>query len=128
VVAAVPSLLLANLADARRRAEDWEDAWPGAVAAAVAEAKQDEREEWEEAISGTVESWRASYEGLPAPSPENALVRLHEPERCVPIPERPCERCGEEIQATRGPLAERCEACAVAVRNESFRNRRAVAA
>jgi hypothetical protein len=87
-VAVTPaSTLLDQLADARRRGETFEEAWPDALDAALAAATSPwERGEWRDVLSGMAPTWRASYERSPAPARERALLVLAEDRG--PVPDR----------------------------------------
>jgi predicted nucleic acid-binding Zn ribbon protein len=95
-----------QLAAARRAGASFDEAWPGALKAAV-NASQWERAEWLEALSGTVEAWRAGWERQPATRPERALAMLVLPGG-EPLPERACEQCGGEIPPERDKRALFC--------------------
>jgi hypothetical protein len=105
-----PEVLRDRLATARRGGVGFGEAWPVALAAAV-NAVQWEREEWIDALSGTVEAWRAAWERRDASRTDRALLALVRPggER---LPERACEDCGVEIPADRHRNARYCsDAC-----------------
>ena len=95
-----PAVLRERLATARRGGEGFDEVWPVALAAAVNAALW-EREEWRDILSGMVETWRAAWERRDASRTERALLALLTPGG-TPLPERPCEHCGEEIPADRG--------------------------
>ena len=95
-----------RLAAARRAGASFDEAWPGALKAAV-NASQWERAEWLEALSGTVEAWRAGWERQPATRPERAFAMLVMPGG-EPLPERACEQCGGEIPPERDKRARFC--------------------
>lgn len=95
-----PTVLRERLATAQREDMDFDDAWPGALAAAVNTAHW-EREEWLDILSGMVETWRAAWEHRDASRTERAFLALVMPGG-EPLPERACEHCGEEIPADRG--------------------------
>jgi hypothetical protein len=101
--------LVEHLAAARRRGEGLADAWPDALTGALAaEPVRWERAEWRCVLSSMVETWRDAFERVPASRRERALaVVAQDPDR-EPMPDRPCERCGEEIPSDRGPLAIYC--------------------
>jgi hypothetical protein len=63
-----PVVLRERLAAARRAGMSFEEAWPGALDAAV-NASRWEPAEWRQALSGTVEAWHA---GLGAPARHKA--------------------------------------------------------
>lgn len=100
-----------RLAAARRAGASFDEAWPGALKAAV-NASQWERAEWLEALSGTIEAWRAGWEHQPATRPERALAMLVMPGG-EPLPERACEQCDGEIPPERDKRALFCsDGCA----------------
>jgi hypothetical protein len=101
-----PEVLRDRLAIARRGGVGFGEAWPVALAAA-ASTVQWEREEWIDALSGTIEAWRAAWERRDATRPEQALVVLVRPGG-EQLPERACENCGEEIPADRHRNARFC--------------------
>ncbi len=108
----LPSVVLRErLVAARRAGVSFEEAWPGALDAAV-DASRWERAEWLEVLSGTVEAWRAGWERQPATRPERALAMLVMPGG-EPLPERACEQCGGEILPERDKRARFCsDGCA----------------
>jgi hypothetical protein len=68
------SVLLGQLADARRAGQTFEDAWEPAVAAALCSvADPREHSAWVKALAATREAWQRSYERRPCPRPELAL-------------------------------------------------------
>jgi hypothetical protein len=77
----------------------FDEAWPVALAEAVGAVRW-EREEWIDALSGTVEAWRAAWEHRDATGREKALAVLVRPGG-EQLPERACENCGVEIPANR---------------------------
>ncbi len=106
-----PAVLRERLATARRDGVSFDQAWPGALEAAVC-AVQWERAEWLEALSKTVKVWRAGWERRPSTGPERALDALVMPGG-EPLPERPCELCGGEIPPARDVRALFCsDGCA----------------
>lgn len=96
---APPAVLRERLAAARADGVSFEEAWPVALEAAVSTV-QWEREEWIEALSGTVEAWRAAWERRDTTRPEWALAVVVRPGG-EQLPERACEGCGVEIAADR---------------------------
>jgi len=101
--------LVEQLADARREGVPFEIAWPDALAAALtAEPVGWERAEWRRVLSSMVEMWRDAFERVPASRHERALATVAQDPDRVPLPDRECERCGEEIPPDRGPLARYC--------------------
>jgi hypothetical protein len=106
-----PVELREQLAAARRAGASFDQAWPGALKAAV-NASQWERAEWLEALSGTVRAWRAGWERQLATRPERALAMLVMPGG-EPLPERACEQCSGEIPPERDKRALFCsDGCA----------------
>ena len=100
VVRLPPVELREQLAAARRTGVSFDEAWPGALEAALSAARW-ERAEWLEVLSGMVEAWRAGWERRLATRPEQALAVLVMPGG-EPLPERACEHCGGEIPPERG--------------------------
>lgn len=94
------AILGERLAAARRAGLRFDDAWPAALAEAVNTASW-EREQWREAFSGTVETWRAAWERRTATRPERALLALVTPGGAR-LPERACAHCQREIPPERG--------------------------
>jgi hypothetical protein len=106
-----PVELREQLAAARRAGASFDQAWPGALKAAVS-ASQWERAEWLEVLSGTVRAWRAGWERQLATRPERALAMLAMPGG-EPLPERACEQCSGEIPPERDKRALFCsDGCA----------------
>ncbi len=101
-----PEVLRERLAAARHDGESFDRGWPVALAAAVS-AVQWEREEWVDALSGTVEAWRAAWERRDASRTDRALLVIVRPGG-LPLPERACENCGEEMPADRHRTARFC--------------------
>ena len=100
-----------QLAAARRAGASFDEAWPSALKAAV-NVSQWERAEWLEALSGTVEAWRAGWERQPTTRPERAFAMLVMPGG-EPLPERACEQCSGEIPPERDRRALFCsDGCA----------------
>jgi hypothetical protein len=95
-----PAVLRDQLATARRAGAGFDEAWSTALAVAV-NASRWEREEWREVLSGMVETWRAAWERRDATRAERAVLMLTT-SGGTPLPERPCEHCGEEIPPDRG--------------------------
>jgi hypothetical protein len=99
--------LRGQLADARRRGVSFTDAWPDALRAALASAPNKcDRDQWSDVLNDVemIATWRSAYTREPASAPEHAFVLLRDPER-VPMPDRPCNHCGEEIPSDRGKYA-----------------------
>jgi hypothetical protein len=101
-----PEVLRERLAAARHDGVSFNRAWPVALAAAVDTARW-EREEWIDALSGTVEAWRAAWERRDASRTDRALLVIVRPGG-TPLPERACENCGEEIPPDRPRTARFC--------------------
>jgi hypothetical protein len=105
-----PVKLREHLADARRAGASFDQAWPGALEAAVG-AVQWEREEWRDILSNMIETWRAAWERRDASSAEQAVLALVMPGG-IPLPERACENCDVEMPADRHRTARFCsDAC-----------------
>jgi hypothetical protein len=101
-----PEVLRERLAAARQDGVSFDRGWPVALAAAV-NAGQWEREEWIDALSGTVEAWRAAWERRDTTRPEQALAVIVRPGG-EQLPERACEGCGQEMPADRNVVARFC--------------------
>jgi hypothetical protein len=103
------TVLVEQLAAARREGVTFEQAFPDAVAAALAVVQTKwERSEWASVLGGMVATWRDAFERVPAGRCEQALAAIAaDPDR-EPMPDRPCERCAGEIPPDRGPLAIYC--------------------
>jgi hypothetical protein len=101
-----PVVLRERLATARSGGVNFDEAWPIALAAAV-NTVQWERGEWQDILSGMIETWRAAWERRYASRPESALLALPMPGG-TPLPERSCENCGEEMPADRHRAARFC--------------------
>ncbi len=101
-----PEVLRERLAAARQDGVSFDRAWPAALAAAV-NAMQWEREEWSDALSGTIEAWRAAWERRDASRTDRALLVIVRPGG-TPLPERACENCGVEIPVDRHRAARFC--------------------
>jgi hypothetical protein len=95
-----PAILGERLAAARRAGLRFDDAWPAALTEAVNAASW-EREQWLEALLGTVKAWRAGWERRAATRPERALLALVTPGG-TRLPERACAHCQREIPPERG--------------------------
>ncbi len=103
------AVLVEQLAAARREGVTFERAWPDALAAALTVVQTKwERSEWANVLGGMVEVWRDAFERVPASRHERALAAVAQDPDRQPMPDRPCERCGEEIPPDRGPLAIYC--------------------
>jgi len=120
-----PAILVERLATARREGASFAEAWAPALADALAGVPQRwEREAWSHALAGTWRAWRASYERRPATRTAQTFARLLDPERCEPVPERACERCGQEIPSQR---SRRALYCGAQCRYEAHRERELLA-
>jgi predicted nucleic acid-binding Zn ribbon protein len=101
--------LVELLAAARREGVTFERAWPDALAAALTVVQTKwERSEWASVLGSMASTWRDAFERVPADGRERALATVAQDPDRVPIPDRECERCGEEIPPDRGPLAIYC--------------------
>lgn len=60
-----PSQMLAGLAEARQRGDDFEEAWRWAFRAIKWPHDTTQRRQWKVALEGTREEWEASYERTP---------------------------------------------------------------
>jgi hypothetical protein len=101
-----PEVLRERLAAARQDGVSFDRAWPVALAAAANSVRW-EREEWIDALLGTVEAWRAAWERRDATRLEQALAVIVRPGG-EQLPERACEQCGVEIAADRHRAARFC--------------------
>jgi hypothetical protein len=101
-----PEVLRERLAAARHDGVSFDRAWPVALAVAVTAVRW-EREEWIDALSGTVEAWRAAWERRDTSRTDRALLVIVRPAG-TPLPERACENCGEEMPADRNVVARFC--------------------
>jgi hypothetical protein len=125
-----PAVLVERLATARRHGVAFTQAWPAALAAALAVAPQKwERDAWSKALAATWEAWQASYERTPAERTDHAFVLLDDPERCVPVPEQECARdgCENDIPPGRGngrPVLYCSDTCRKRASDESTMERR----
>jgi len=81
-----PAVLAQQLAEARRRGELFEQAFPVALAAALAGEPGREQRAWEAVLMDHADVWRGAYERHgPADRSGLALRRLEEPD-AVPLP------------------------------------------
>jgi len=127
-VAATPAAVLCEqLAATRRRGESFADAWPGALVEALAVVPtKSERAVWPDVLGGMMQTWRDAFERVPASRHERALATVAQDPDRVPLPDRECERSGEEIPPDRGPLAIYCgEECKHETNRENERAARA---
>jgi hypothetical protein len=72
----VAELLRQHLADARRRGEPFESAWPVASKRAVAGQRADERTLWRAALADTRPAWEAAFERRPATRAQVAVLAI----------------------------------------------------
>jgi hypothetical protein len=71
-----PAILLHELADARRRGEDFEEAFPLACEAALAAASSGkDRYDWTRALTATRDAWAGAYERRAAVGAVEVAVR-----------------------------------------------------
>lgn len=129
-MAATPAaVMLEQLAAARRAGESFEDAWSVALAAALAVVEQVwERREWRHVLDDMASTWRDAFERRPASRCERSLATVAQDPDREPMPDRECERRGEEIPPDRGPLAVYCSGdCKDATNRERERAARAAA-
>jgi hypothetical protein len=70
------AVLVRELADARRRGEDFGQAWPHARAAALTAASARERREWSVVFTDQQDMWRGAFERRPAAQRALALLGL----------------------------------------------------
>jgi predicted nucleic acid-binding Zn ribbon protein len=121
--------LVEHLAAARRRGESFDAAWPDALTGALAVVQTAwERNEWAGVLSGMASTWREAYLRVPAGRHERALAAVAQDRDREPLPDRECERCGEEIPPERGPLAIYCSGdCKDETNRENERAARAAA-
>ena len=83
------TVLLSQLADARRRGESFEVAWADALAAALAVVEQVwERREWRHVLDDMTSTWREAYLRVPAGKPERALAAVAQDPDREPMPDR----------------------------------------
>jgi len=98
-------ILVVQLAGARRKGAGFADAWPDALAAALASVR-DAREcrEWTTVLAEMVETWRAAFERRPAARRERALRAVADDPDREPLDDADGEPCGR-----------RCEHCDAAI-------------
>lgn len=102
--ASPPAVLRLRLADARRAGVGFDDAWAGALDAALdaTGGARGERSAWREALSECADAWRAGFDRVPATSCERALLAIvGDGESTEPEVAR-CEHCGGSIPPERG--------------------------
>ena len=81
--------LVEKLGAARRESVTFEDAWPDALAAALAAVPAKwERNEWAHVLSGMASTWRDAFERRPAGRRERALATVAQDPDREPMPER----------------------------------------
>lgn len=77
-----------DLADARRRGEPFEAAWPEAVKRATAGQRTDDRQAWASAFTATRDAWASAWERRPATRAQRAVLAVAtDPDREA-LPER----------------------------------------
>lgn len=105
-----PAALLDQLADARRAGKDFADVWPHALTAALKDAPDDERDDWQAALDGTTQAWADAFQRAPVRGSERALWVLDDPERET-LPDRPhgcCRHCSQPIPPGKKRSARFC--------------------
>src|SRR6202035_5407560 len=117
------TVVLEQLASARRAGATFDTACPDALASALLAADADERREWAAALAGTADAWRCSWERRPARPPERALLLVADRELGEPLPERVCAHCGEEIPGNRGRRGGPAKYCSDQCRRDMFNQR-----
>jgi hypothetical protein len=65
-----------DLADAHRRGETFEAAWPVGVKRAVAGQRRDERDAWTTALHATRDAWATAFERRPATRAQVAVLAI----------------------------------------------------
>jgi hypothetical protein len=119
--AVTPAVRLAqDLADARRRGEAFEVAWPVATARAVHGQRADEGAAWSTAFTATAAAWSAAWHREAATRPQRALLAVaQDPER-VAMPEHgECARCAAALPPPRHGQAQKW--CSAACRRAASR-------
>jgi hypothetical protein len=96
--------LRAELDSARTRGEPFAACWPRAVAVALAEVSERERQEWRWALERTRETWERCFLRLPAEPGELALQLIAD-DRGERLPDLACEFCGCELESVKRPGA-----------------------
>jgi hypothetical protein len=81
----IAARLVELLGAARRRGDDFEDAWPAATLCAVRDAPEWQREQWLTAFNATRDAWRAGYDRQHAPRRERAVLALLDPDEREPV-------------------------------------------
>ncbi len=98
------TVLVDQLADARRDGVPFAEAWPDALAAALASVQSNtERGEWASVLGGMVGVWRDAFQRRPVSSHERALSLLADSSDREPSPGRSCEHCDGPIPDERDP-------------------------
>lgn len=77
--------LVELLAAARAEGRCFQQAWPSATLAAVADAPSWQREQWMAAFNATREAWRAGYDREAAPRRQRAVLALLDPDEREPV-------------------------------------------
>jgi hypothetical protein len=71
-----PTILLEQLAEARRAGRAFEEVWPQACEAALAvEPVGEQRHDWTKALTATRDAWAGAYERRPAVGAVEVAVR-----------------------------------------------------
>jgi hypothetical protein len=97
-----PAVLVARLASARREGVTFASAWPNALDDALAAAPTSTaRIGWAVVLGGLVNTFRSAYLREPVASHAEGTLAMLIDESRVPLPEHPCDRCGEEIPTKR---------------------------
>jgi len=96
------AVLFEQLAAARHEGEGFADAWPDALAAALAVVPvKSERREWAAVLGGMVGTWRDAFDRVPAHRHERALSLLADSSDREPM-----LAVRDECQHCNGPIAE----------------------
>jgi RNA polymerase-binding transcription factor DksA len=104
-----PTLVLDQLAAARRAGESFEQTWPKALKAALSDAPDDERDDWQAALDGTAERWREAFERRAPRRAEQALRVLLDPDReTAPDTHGICQHCSGPIPPGKKRHARYC--------------------
>lgn len=86
-----------RLADAHSRGEQFQDAWPTAVALTLVEiAGVDERQQWRHAFEWARSTWERCYNREPATKADRQLSLLRA-ERDMPVTDHQCRQCGKDF-------------------------------
>lgn len=98
----VLTALRAELEADRADGLDFDEAWPGAVRAALYDLGTTERRGWVTVLLGTEEGWRAAFDRMPASPAERAVEMVAADERGIPIPFGTCELCDAPLPEAQG--------------------------